>query len=112
MGNVCAARAEVLYPWPTCSQHYDLATSYPDFYSWVLESLYSPHGPIHIWIGGMLDCEETYAKVSDLVGKELGERLALLSFFQRKNLFRDGIFSCVGSADVSEQPEEASLGGE
>lgn len=39
MGQMCQARAEEFYPWPTCEMHYGMATSYSDFYSWVWESL-------------------------------------------------------------------------
>ena len=54
----------------------------------------------------MLDCEETYEEIADLVGKETAGELALVSFVHRKNLFRDGFFSCEGSVDVSESPKE------
>lgn len=39
MGQLCQARAEDFYKWPTCEMHYDLATSFTNFYSWVWESL-------------------------------------------------------------------------
>lgn len=39
MGKMCHARAEEFYAWPTCEMHYNLATSFTDFYSWVWGSL-------------------------------------------------------------------------
>lgn len=70
---------------------------------------YDPHGPVHIWIGGVLDCEETYAGiVEELVGKETAQDLAMLAFVHRKDMFRDGIFSCEGNASVTESPDEVS----
>ncbi|CAM9778398.1 unnamed protein product, partial [Sphacelaria rigidula] len=68
MGSICGVRAEPKYSWPTCELHYDLTIDYTDFYSWVWTSLYSPHGPVHVWLGGVLDCSETYAKLTKLVG--------------------------------------------
>lgn len=108
LGKMCDAAVDEWYPWPTCEMHYDLATGYSDFYSWVWYSLYDPHGPVHIWIGGVLDCEETFAAIAKLVGPSIAEDLALYSFIHRKNLFREGIFSCVGSASVAQAPAEVS----
>lgn len=54
---MCGARVQSYYPWPTCEMHYNLNDRYDDFYSWVWASLYDPHGPVHVWIGGVLDCE-------------------------------------------------------
>ncbi|CAM9588108.1 unnamed protein product, partial [Hapterophycus canaliculatus] len=50
MGNMCGVPTSNSYPWPSCETHYELATEYSDFYSYVWESLYDPHGPVHIWI--------------------------------------------------------------
>lgn len=108
MGKMCGANVDESFPWPTCSMHYDMVTSYSDFYSWVWYSLYDPHGPVHIWIGGVLDCEGTYAEIASLVGPEIAEELALYSFIHRKNLFRDGIFSCTGTVTVDTLPTDVS----
>lgn len=89
-----------------CTSHYDLATGYSDFYSWVWQSLYDPHGPVHIWVGGVLDCEKTYERIEGLVGKMAASQLAEQSFIHRKNLYRDGIFKCDGRADVAQSSEE------
>ncbi|CBN79226.1 ortho-aminophenol oxidase [Ectocarpus siliculosus] len=112
MGKMCDAKVDEWYPWPTCETHYDLATGYSDFYSWVWYSLYDPHGPVHIWIGGVLDCEKTFGAIAELVGPSIAEDLALYSFIHRKNLFRDGIFSCVGSATVVQAPAEVLSSGQ
>lgn len=104
MGQICGLRVEEEYPWPTCQTHYDLTTSYSDFYSWVWESLYDPHGPVHVWLGGVMDCKETYNKISSLVGKDISAELEFYSFVHRKNLFRAGLFECTGSAGSDEKP--------
>ncbi|CBN79225.1 TYRosinase family member (tyr-4) [Ectocarpus siliculosus] len=109
MGELCGADMEKAFPWPTCTSHYDLATGYSDFYSWVWQSLYDPHGPVHIWVGGVLDCEETYERIEGLVGKIAASQLAEQSFIHRKNLYRDGIFKCDGRADVAQSSEEVML---
>lgn len=110
MGNMCGIDTSATYPWPTCETHYELATEYSDFYSYVWESLYDPHGPVHIWIGGVLDCEDTYSKIRELVGEYNAGVLAMYSFVHRKNLYREGFFSCEGTAEVSDKPDEVRGG--
>ena len=109
MGKLCGVDVEESYPWPTCEMHYELATEYSDFYSWVWASLYDPHGPVHIWIGGVMDCKETYEKIARVVGKDKARMLASISFVHRKDMFRSGFFSCEGTAEVSEQADEVRL---
>ena len=109
MGKMCGVDVDKDYPWPTCESHYELVTSYTDFYSWVWASLYDPHGPVHIWIGGIVDCEDTYAKIGEIAGEETARNLVRLAFVHRKEMYRSGFFSCEGNADASEQPEEVSF---
>lgn len=108
MGEICGVRVEEKYPWPNCQSHYDLNTAYTDFYSWVWESLYGPHGPVHVWLGGVMDCDETYDKIAALVGKEISAELAYFSFVHRKNLFRAGLFKCEALAEVEETPDQVT----
>lgn len=61
---------------------------------------------MHIWIGGASDCEEEYSIIGELVGEETSRNLVSLSFTHHKELYRKGIFSCTGSADVSQTPEQ------
>lgn len=110
MGNMCGYDSTEEFPWPTCEIHYDLVTDYSDFFSFVWDSLFEPHGSVHIWIGGELDCKETFSKIGDLVGEEAAELLALYSFFHRKNMYRYGILKCEGSANVGDKPDEVSWG--
>lgn len=88
--------------------HQDMVTNYADFYSWVWQSLYEPHGPVHIFIGGVVDCEDTYAQIANLVGKYASSQLALLSFVHRKNMYRSGIFKCEGTAAIDEKSYDVS----
>lgn len=44
MGKMCGENVGTFYPWPTCESHYDMVTSYEDFYSWVWASGFDPHG--------------------------------------------------------------------
>lgn len=102
---MCGRRVEEKYPWPNCQTHYDLTTSYSDYYSWVWDSLYDPHGPVHVWLGGVMDCDDTYSKVASLVGVDIAADLAYYAFVHRKNLFRSGYFQCTGTAGVDESPD-------
>eukprot|EP00903_Cladosiphon_okamuranus_P016180 g14931.t1 len=112
MGNMCGIDTSDTYPWPSCQTHYNLATEYDSFYSYVWESLYDPHGPVHIWIGGVLDCERSYAQIGELVGEESAASLAMFSFVHRKNLYRENIFKCEGTAGVNQKPIELLASGQ
>lgn len=69
----------------------------------------SPHGSIHLWLGGALDCDPMYNKIGSLVGSEIAEALAYLSVGHRRLLFCGGTWSCVGEkASVDVKPEEVS----
>lgn len=91
---MCGARSEPYFPWPTCKMHYELTMSHSGFYGWVWDAQYDPHGTVHIWLGGVLDCEEAYARVKSLVGDDAGTQLATLSFIHRKNMYREDMFKC------------------
>lgn len=52
----------------------------------------------------MLDCEETYGSMAELVGTKIAHKLAMLSFIHRKSLYRDGVFKCSSTA-VSDDHE-------
>lgn len=108
---MCGLRIQSLYTWPTCVEHYDLTTLYDSFYSWVWKSSYDPHGPVHTWLGGMVDCEETFQGVEDLVGHDIAVALAALSFIHRKGLYREEIWKCQQgvTVDVSESPAEVRV---
>lgn len=108
MGNMCGIDTSETYPWPSCTTHYELATEYDSFYSYVWESLYDPHGPVHIWIGGVLDCERSYEQIGKLVGEDAAGELAMFSFVHRKNMYRENIFKCEGTAGVNVKPSEVS----
>lgn len=103
---MCGVDTEEDFPWPTCEAHYNLVTSFTDFYSWAWNCQKEPHGHVHIWIGGASDCEEEYSIIGELVGEETSRNLVSLSFTHHKELYRKGIFSCTGSADVSQTPEQ------
>lgn len=58
---------------------------------------------------GILDCDETYRRIGDLVGPELALTLAYLANGHRKEMFCDGIWGCDGTtADVSTKPYEVN----
>ncbi|CBJ25520.1 ortho-aminophenol oxidase [Ectocarpus siliculosus] len=106
LGKLCDGSVVDTYGWPSCEEHHNLVMDYDDFYSWVSKSMYSPHGPVHTWIGGVLNCEDTISSVSSLVGEKNANSLSLKTFDQRKNLWRDGFFECEGSAAVGTPADE------
>lgn len=110
LGKMCDGRVNDVYAWPTCESHYEQLTDYTDFYSWVWKSMYKPHGTVHTWIGGILNCEETLGAVSALIGEENADALGLSAFDQRKNFWIDGFFECKGAANVGESTDEVRGG--
>ena len=44
---------------PDCGSHYNLTfdIEYASFYDYVWKASYRPHGPVHLFIGGYLNCE-------------------------------------------------------
>lgn len=106
LGDMCGYRVEEKYSWPTCEMHYELALSEHDFYDWVWESTYKPHGPVHVWIGGSVDCEKTYRRLTELIGSDDATTLAFLAFFTRKHYYRFGLWKCEGTSSMSQDPDE------
>lgn len=109
MGEICGLRVQDRYPWPTCETHYDLTTSYTDFYSWVWDSMYDPHSAVHLWIGGMVDCSAMYNEIRGLAGDDVADNLAYISFVHRKNLYRGGFWKCARGVDDSIASEEVQM---
>lgn len=103
---MCGVRVEEHYPWPSCDDHYRLNMENSNFFSWSWFSMFRPHGSVHAWLGGMLDCDAMHSKFVDLVGPEIAKNLAYYAFNQRKNLYRSGHFSCEGSAEPNVKPYE------
>ncbi|CAM9642571.1 unnamed protein product [Ascophyllum nodosum] len=106
MGQMCQINFDDYIAWPTCQKHYDLVTGYSDFYSWVWESMGNPHAPVHFWVGGNLDCQETFRRIGDLVGPSIAAKLTPFANAYRKGLYCDGIWSCEGIVDISMKPYE------
>ncbi|CAM9668790.1 unnamed protein product [Ascophyllum nodosum] len=110
-GKMCDGHIEQSCAWPTCDLHYNLVKDYDDFISWSWESMYWPHGPVHFWLGGFLDCAQTYDKIAQLVGSTMSDALAAMSFNHRKILYWDGIWYCEGTVDEDTPPEDVFSSG-
>lgn len=106
LGEMCQISSDVHLPWPDCESHYELTTGNADFYSWVWNSMSTPHAPVHLWLGGVLDCDTMYNKIGDLVGPDVAEALAFLANGHRKGLFIANVWGCAGTAAVDEKPDE------
>ena len=106
VGEQCQTSADGYLTWPNCEAHYELVTTNHEFYSWVWGSMGDPHGPIHFWLGGNIDCDTTYNKMANLVGDEIAEMFAFLANGHRKGLFCDKVWGCKRTASVDEKPYE------
>lgn len=103
---LCQANMEELFPWPTCEEHYNLVKDCPDFYSWSWTVQHDPHGPVHAFLGGMIDCKDKYNAIGDLVGEVIARKMAYSSVSSIKELYRNGIFKCKETVDESVAPDE------
>ena len=106
---MCDGHIEQPCAWPTCGIHYDLVNDFGDFYSWSWESMYWPHGPVHFWLGGFLDCAQPYDKMAHLVGSTMANTFAAYSCNHRKALYWDEIWYCEGTVDEDMPPGEVSI---
>lgn len=97
-----------IYDWPGCLKHFEVTNtdSYSTYYDWVWDIGYSPHGPVHWWIGGsgggcmqkwydtMWEAKnsgEYFASVSeDTFDASIG-RMKTESIFILKNGYRDNM---------------------
>ncbi|CAN0234756.1 unnamed protein product [Pylaiella littoralis] len=86
--------------WAWCDTHHSLVKDNPDWYSFGMTVLGDPHGPVHSWIGGMLNCEDTLGRLNTLVGKEATDALGVYALAQRKKFWRNGFFECEGSVET------------
>lgn len=108
-GEMCGLNIEMHCAWPTCAIHYDLVNNYSSFQEWSWESMYWPHGPVHFWLGGFLDCAETYHQMAELVGSTIANTFVDSAFDHRKALYWAGLWFCDGNVGESESPKEVMI---
>lgn len=106
VGEQCQAGVDGYLTWPNCRDHYELVTTNSAFYAWVWDSMGSSHGPVHLWLGGNIDCDSAYNQIGDLVGAEIAEIFAFLANGHRKGLFCAKVWGCKRNASVDEKPKE------
>lgn len=106
LGEVCQTSANGPQSWPNCESHYDLTTGNAVFYSWVWSAMTTPHAPVHLWLGGYLDCDTMYNKISALLGSDAGNAFAFLANGHRKGLFISKAWGCKGTTSVEDNPDE------
>ncbi|CAN0492146.1 unnamed protein product [Laminaria digitata] len=57
LGEMCGELSTDFYTWPGCESHYDLQDVFTSYYGYTWWSQYGPHGPVHVWVGGNVDCK-------------------------------------------------------
>ena len=67
-----------------------------------------PHGGVHLWMGGYLDCDLMYNKIGHLVGADIANEFAYLANAHRKGLFCEETWICNRTASDDETPYEVS----
>ena len=98
--TVCGANMVTDY-WtmPSCTVHYNILSYYNSYYDFMFELPYTPHGPIHALIGGVIgDCVDRYEKVREIDetfdDDSFIQYLKNIAFISNKNLFRKKWMEC------------------
>ena len=90
---------------PTCSTHYSSIKNDPFFastssasQSWVINAQSLPHGPVHLFLGGEINCEDSYDKLVKECGFdiELVRKWRVGSYGALKTLWRYGLVEFPG----------------
>eukprot|EP00638_Chattonella_subsalsa_P009523 CAMPEP_0117752828 /NCGR_PEP_ID=MMETSP0947-20121206/11857_1 /TAXON_ID=44440 /ORGANISM="Chattonella subsalsa, Strain CCMP2191" /LENGTH=591 /DNA_ID=CAMNT_0005571583 /DNA_START=328 /DNA_END=2103 /DNA_ORIENTATION=+ len=66
---------------------------------------YDPHGPVHILLGGTLNCEESYARLHELFDEDQANDFTSFAFGFHKNLYRWGILTCEEGQEYCSCPD-------
>jgi len=100
--------------WPTCSSHLGMTTSssYDTWFAWSWEAGYSPHGPVHAWVGGIGggNAEDTFDALhsnGDLDDESLS-LLKMQAFSRLKNLWRAEAIEAPKSCSADSPVEECT----
>ncbi|CAM9893269.1 unnamed protein product [Pylaiella littoralis] len=111
LGEMCGLDSTEFYTWPGCASHYDLQDRFTSYYGYTWWSQYGPHGPMHVWVGGNVDCKKDMDVVMGIVGEDYRLSMTGYLFVMRKDMFRDTTFKCVGQADPDTSEEEVMTKG-
>lgn len=109
LGKNCQGQTTDEFAWTTCETDYNAILEFSDFYSWGWNIAGTPHGTVHIWLGGVLDCDDAYEEIASLVGPEVTSELLLLTMFHRKQLFCYGLFRCEGNVSMDVNPQQVTV---
>jgi len=86
--------------WPFCADHYNITFEVDSWYEWVWSGGYTPHGPIHYYIGGYTNCGDLLSEFEALgLGEAQVKDFAVWMVMLPKNFWR---------AYVTESPESCS----
>lgn len=97
------------FEWPTCGTHYRLIfDDVNEEWGWFsMDSLYAPHGPVHLWIGGVSEdsCKQKTNTLSSIVSASDVQNLREYTFVLLKNLYRAGWLNFPTSCSVANQDD-------
>lgn len=96
--DMCGASPETILTFPACEEHFAALTEYNTWYDFAWNLPYTPHGPVHAFIGGNTGCTSTFDKLVNEVGipAPLVTKMRLFAFTYLKNLWRESteLFQC------------------
>lgn len=101
--------SNTILSWPTCAVHLGVTNSDETWYHWAMDIGYTPHGPVHAWVGGVGGmCDTTWDEMHHKGWINI-KQLRLMKFqaFQiLKNMWRAEIIEtpkyCSPDANVSQ----------
>ena len=77
--------------WPSCVSHYNMTfdPAYDTWYDYVWTAGYAPHGPVHYFIGGYVNCGDLGTTFDGLLDDVAVNSLSLMLIGIPKNFWRD-----------------------
>jgi hypothetical protein len=101
------------YQWPTCASHYKMAVSeeFDTWYNWAWAIGYLPHGPVHVWLGGVGGGCDTFDELEPVLGSDSVKSLKTAIFGLLKDMWRSELVNTPEycSLDAAHDPTACSF---
>ena len=85
--------AGISYPlswWPGCTSHHKLTFEYDDLYDYTWYSIYVPHGPVHIMVGGYYNAGDLPMRFAGILDEKAIGAFGRGLLYTPKDLYRAG----------------------
>ena len=92
--SMCGTPAGIqsAFRWPTCETHYNLTFSISTWNTYAWSSSYTPHGPIHIHVGGVGgECHSWHKELGPFLSEKSIDTLKTTAFLYPRNAYRHSV---------------------